>query len=671
MQECAAGTATSDEEAGIEGSPLMLLVGTDTETVHGRPWCVQWSTSPGMARMVMAADAVGISHLRTLLQRPDVLVSMHNAMFDLGVLRELGIEPVNWTDTMVMAYLLQDEPLGLKALAFRHCNMRMQSYREVVRPASERLAFDYLGRVLQRTWPAPTPLDVLQPDGTIKQKKRQGIDKRILRAIGDYSKGDRVVDLRDRWEQMGKDLPELTCLVEQEFGPMEEGALSDIPFPDAVSYACRDADAQWGVHCALWPRIVAQGLESALSRDLGCQRMVVDMMHNGIKADRARFTELSSIFLLRMDEAQAAVDRVAGHHVNIASPPQVLAFLREQGIAGPSVTSTAAEELDALKLEHPIVGRLQDWRTYSKYRSTYVDALPRMIGPDGRIHSDFTMTATDTGRLSSRHPNLMNQPVRDEEGKEIRSCFVAEDGHVLLCADYSQIEMRLLAHCSGDQSMISAFQRGEDIHAATGAAMFHHPPNKMERYAAKRTGFGTVYGITPQGLLELFIGEGIYDFSLDDCAAFIDSWFSARPGAAAWIEETMQRARIDGFVSDIFGRRRWVPECQSSIPWVRDAGLRKAVNAPIQMSAASIIKEAMCSLTPIYLGYGNQLLPLIQVHDELVFEVAENVLDEVEELVRTVMERAVTLTVPVLVDSEVGRDWKNVTDYTEWKKEAA
>lgn len=660
----------------------MKLLACDTETVHGKPWCVQFSTTTHTGYMVMATDEVGISYLQAFLSRKDIVVVFHNAMFDLQVLDKLGVRPYQWTDTMTMAYLLQSESKALKVLAYRHCGMDMMEYREVVRPAGDKAAFDYLSSVVGMEWDNPVPFEYYNADGELKVKKGQNVAKKVMRALGDYAKSGGELDLRERWEGMdGREQVELVL------GKMPEGTLADIPFEEAVEYSCKDPDATLRVYHALYPLVVERGLVRSLDRDMGCQPMVLDMMRYGIKIDVGHFALLSGVYEKGMREIQQEVNAVAGRNVNLNSPLQVGELLFSMGVIGKrnkrveatgeweeGYESTASDVLDKLKPQFPIVMSIQRYRSLSKFKSTYVDALPVYAGRDGRVRADFSMTRTDTGRLACSKPNLMNQPVRSEEGKAIRKGFVAEDGCVLVSIDLSQIEMRLTAHMSGDVAMVDTFTRNGDVHTETAVQMFRLPPEKIDakkhRYPAKRTGFGVVYGISNEGLYDVFVHEDIYDFTPADCQGFIDRWFGVHKGVADWIDETRAWARRNGWVEDMFGRKRWVPEAQSAIEKVREAGYRKAINAPIQMGAQGILKEIMCVLTPIYQDFNSRWTcrPLIQIHDELLFEVREDRVGDVVDVMVPVFENAVKLVVPVLCDVEVGRNWMEQVGYSTWRE---
>ena len=285
-----------------------------------------------------------------------------------------------------------------------------------------------------------------------------------------------------------------------------------------------------------------------------------------------------------------------------------------------------------------------------------------------RLHTDLSMTRTETGRLASSSPNLQNIPTRSKDGQKIRRGFISAPGCSLLSIDYSGIEMRVAAHMSQDPYMMQIFWEDMDIHTMTARRMFQKPEpepidDKKERYPAKRTGFGVLYGITAAGLVDVFYHDGVTTFSEADCLQFIKDWFDTFPRVVNWIDSVKAEARRTGMVRDMFGRVRYTPEVYSSLEYVRDAGLRQAVNAPIQSSAQGIIKEAMKQLIPEYRAWqegGFHVLPLMQIHDELIFEVEDGILEWVIPQFKQIMVGAVELSVPVKVDAEVGKNWANL-----------
>ena len=322
-------------------------------------------------------------------------------------------------------------------------------------------------------------------------------------------------------------------------------------------------------------------------------------------------------------------------------------------------SSTDASVLEELRGVHPMVERLLDWRTYTKLRSTYVEALPMLIGPDGRLHTTFHQAVAATGRLSSSDPNLQNIPIRTPLGRRIRRAFVAGAPDVtLVAADYSQIELRILAHVSGDEHLRDAFARGVDIHRETAARVLHKAAEEVtsdERSMAKMVNFGIAYGMSDFGLSSR---AGI---SRKEAQEFINTYFATYSGISYYMLHIKESARQQGYVTTLLGRKRSIPELEARNPTLRAAGERMAINMPIQGTAADIVKIAMIRLDERLRDGGFRARPLLQVHDELLLEVPR---DEVERLVpvlRATMESALALDVPLIVDIKVGDDWESMT----------
>lgn len=391
-------------------------------------------------------------------------------------------------------------------------------------------------------------------------------------------------------------------------------------------------------------------------------RVLARMERNGIKVDREVLARLSSEFSARLEQQMKEVFELAGGAFNINSPVQLREVLFDRlkistrGLRrGKTGFSTDFDTLTKLAELHPLPAKILDYRALSKLKSTYIDPLPGMVNPTtGRIHTSFNQTVTATGRLSSSDPNLQNIPIRTEEGRRIREAFVAEQGSLLLAADYSQIELRLLAHLSQDPTLIEAFHRGEDIHTRTAAEIFGVRADEVDaemRRQAKVINFGVIYGMGPQRLArELGI-------SVKEANGFIQSYFARYKGVRDYTLRTVQGARKAGYVTTILNRRRYLPELQSSDGGLRQFAERTAINTPVQGSAADLIKLAMVRLDE---RIGREGLPakmLLQVHDELVFEVARGEVERVEGVVREEMESVWTLRVPLKVDTACGRNW--------------
>jgi DNA polymerase-1 len=383
------------------------------------------------------------------------------------------------------------------------------------------------------------------------------------------------------------------------------------------------------------------------------------MEARGIKVDRQILSRLSGTFAQKAAGLEAEIRDLAGtRDFNPGSPKQLGEILFEKmGLPGGKKTRTGQWSTDARTLEdlaaegHALPRKIVDWRQLTKLKSTYTDALPGYINADtGRVHTSFALASTTTGRLSSSDPNLQNIPVRTEEGRAIRAAFAADPGNVLLVADYSQIELRILAHLSGDPGLVEAFNEDIDIHTATAARVNHIDAEKVtpdQRRKAKMVNFGLLYGMEAYGLAQRL------DISREEAQSHIDEYFAQFPDVQAYLQGVVEQARVDGYTTTLLGRRRYLPELASSRFRDRQAGERMALNAPIQGAAADIIKKAMIDLDSELAGRSAQML--LQIHDELVIELPEDEVDEVAELTRSTMERIVDLDVPLKVEVASGR----------------
>ncbi|MDA8130441.1 MAG: DNA polymerase I [Elusimicrobia bacterium] len=397
---------------------------------------------------------------------------------------------------------------------------------------------------------------------------------------------------------------------------------------------------------------------------------VYAMERTGAAADTALLGELSSRFERKMAELQAKSEELTGTQTNLNSPKQVGFLLYEKLSLGLGEAqkkqfknkdgySTNEEALNYLKAAHPVVPLIMEYREVSKLKSSFVDNLLAAAGPDGRIHTTFDQLGAATGRFSSSSPNLQNIPVRSESGLLVRSCFVARGGFTLLSADYSQIDLRVVAHLSGDRNLIEAFRSGEDIHLRTAAEIFHCAPQLVTpemRRAAKAINFGIVYGKTAQGLSQ---DLGI---SRSEASAYIKKYFEACPGVKEWSERTVAEAKKTGYVRTFTGRRRALPELNASNPHLRGFAERAAINTPVQGGSSDIIKKAMIGLFGEF-RHSRDVVMLLQVHDELVFEVRKGALAEAAAAVRKAMEHAYKLSVPLTVDLKTGPNWRDMTKY--------
>ena len=436
-----------------------------------------------------------------------------------------------------------------------------------------------------------------------------------------------------------------------------------VPLDKALDYAAEDADITGHLHRVLKPRLVEESMVTVyetLERPL--VPILRDMERRGIRVDGKELKRLSDDFGKRLGGLEAEIHRMVGHEFNIGSPKQLGQVLFDElGLSGgkkgkTGAYGTSAEVLEALiDHGHDLPARVLDWRQLAKLKSTYSDALMEQINPaTGRVHTSYSQAGVSTGRLASSDPNLQNIPIRTEEGRKIRRAFVADKGMMLLSADYSQIELRLLAHVAGIDALKEAFHDGQDIHAMTAAQVFGVPTDAMDpmvRRKAKAINFGIIYGISAFGLArQLGIGNS-------EAGEYIDAYFEKYPGIRDYMDRTKEQAREKGFVETLFGRKCHIRSINEKNPNVRGLAERAAINAPIQGGAADIIKRAMIRLPDALADAKLKARMLLQVHDELIFEVPKKELDATAELVSGVMSGAARLDVPLVVDTGFGDNW--------------
>jgi DNA polymerase-1 len=387
--------------------------------------------------------------------------------------------------------------------------------------------------------------------------------------------------------------------------------------------------------------------------------VLVDMEREGVKLDTEALAVISEKVERVANELEREIWELAGEEFTIGSPQQLGVILFEKlelsrKRRGKTGYSTDARVLQAIRKEHPIIEKIESWREYTKLKSTYLDALPLLVDSRNRLHTTFNQTATTTGRLSSTDPNLQNIPIRTELGREIRACFIADEGNKLISADYSQVELRVLAHISGEQVLKDIFERGEDVHAATAGEMFGVPPEKVDpglRSKAKMINFGIVYGLSAYGLADRL------DIPQDEAAEFIERYLGRFPKVKEFIDTTIERATDEGYVTTLFGRKRRIPELRSRKWPTRSLGERLAVNTPIQGTSADIIKVAMVRSRDALRDAGLSTRLVLQIHDELLFEAPAAEVDRAKEIVAREMTDAFELDPPLGVDVGVGDNW--------------
>ena len=456
-----------------------------------------------------------------------------------------------------------------------------------------------------------------------------------------------------------------TIHIEELIGPRgkKQKNMSELAPADICDYACEDADVTLKLRAPLMAALEEDGLTHLFEEiEMPLMPVLAKMERNGVRLDTKALAETGALFNERMQQVEKEIYHLAGHEFSLTSPRQVGIVLFEELKLSDKAKktksgqySTSEEVLEALRSQHPIVGKILDHRGLKKLMSTYIDALPKLINPQtGHIHTSFNQAVTATGRLSSSNPNLQNIPVRGDDGREIRKAFIPEPGCIFFSADYSQIELRVMAHLSGDEHLIQDFKDGKDIHAATAARIFkktHEEVTRDERRKAKTANFGIIYGISALGLSERL------EMSRRESKELIDNYFQTYPQVKDFMTRSVETARAKGFIQTAFGRRRYLPDIHSRNAVVRGYAERNAVNAPIQGTAADIIKLAMIRIDRRFEQAKLQSKMILQVHDELNFSVRAQELDQVRRIVIEEMEQAFSMSVPLVADCGEGSNW--------------
>lgn len=644
----------------LRGSRIAI----DTEWGETCPLCLTFSTEAGVSFLIDYDNDYCLPIINDVVNNLGITTILHNSIYDLPNLEMMGIHPAKIADTMIMAYLLQSEPQGLKPLAYRHHGMEMQSYEEVIGDSTRLKALKYLAQAVEWSWPDSKPV-VEYPKGKRHVRQPQNIGKKIEKILHDATLKE--ANPYERWhkipEEEGRDI------VEVAFGKMHMGNLSEIDYDKYVHYACRDADTTLRIYDTLWPRIVNDGLEQAFEIDMNTVPIAVDMMKSGIKANVPYLQNLSAYFQEKMDSIEAQVERLTGQKVNPGSHDQVSELLFKHLKLRPlkktkgGQDSTSDQVLSQLSDQHPSIQFIRDYREMSKLKGTYSDQIPSFVADDGRVHTTIRLTRTATGRLSMANPGLQQIPIKTEEGRKIRSGFIAEAGHSFVSCDLNQIELRILADHSNDPIMLDVYRTGGDIHMRTACELFGKPPDQIDKHSerkpSKNANFLIVYGGGGSKLRETLLKENI-DWPTDRCDEFIRNWRAIYKDVDRYMNEVHQFARRNGYVVDMFGRRRYVPTIKAKNKWLQLEALRQAGNMPIQASAAEIMKKAMADIwfyIKEWRKQGINVRPVLQIHDDLVSEVPDDFVDTYAPLIKFVMENAVILKVPVIAEPEVGKQW--------------
>lgn len=584
----------------IEKSLCGDIIAIDTETTSdGNLFMISVSSREGVAGVTLASNRKAIRMIREAVG-DGVTVILHNALYDLPQLEQVGIKPRKFIDTMQMAFLIQTLPLGLKNLTYKLTGLKAKEYEEVV----------------------------------------------------------------------GK-----------------ERSLEDVAEEEAFLYSAQDADSTLRVYNAMKP-LVYDRMGEVLERDHAIIPMLIDMMKTGMRVDIGHFERLYVEFMERNERLREKIEKYAWPGFNPASAPQNSKLLYEKLKLGrrAKITktkwggSTDKKNIKKIIAEHPVVSMIEEWKARDTLMDKYLAVLPRAVGSDGRIHTKLSLVRVKhSGRLASSNPNLMAQPVRSEEGLEIRNGFVATPGYKLVSFDYNQIEMRMMAHLSKDEAMIRAYLSGADIHTETAMKMFGIADPKdvdemKHRYPAKRVGFGVINLITAHGLERELAEQGAGMWGRDACQEMLDAWFRMYPGVRRFFDEIRRKVIRDCYVEDMWGRREWVWEVKSVHAHIREAGIRKAINQQIQSGAQGVIKEAMRRVWEWAeevnkrwweLRETTAIRPLLQIHDSLEMEIIEwEGIGDMISKIKTIMEGTVKLRVPVVVGVKWGDRWGSLK---EWK----
>ena len=456
-----------------------------------------------------------------------------------------------------------------------------------------------------------------------------------------------------------------TIHIDELIGPKGKNQknMRDLDPKDVYLYACEDADVTLKLKNVLEKELKENDAERLFyDIEMPLVPVLVNIERNGVLLDTEALKQSSAHFTAQMEQIEKEIYELAGETFNIASPKQVgevlfdkLKIVEKAKKTKTGQYVTSEEVLESLRHKHPVVEKILEHRGLKKLLGTYIDALPQLINPrTGRVHTSFNQTVTATGRLSSSNPNLQNIPIRDENGKEIRKAFIPDEGCLFFSADYSQIELRIMAHLSEDKNMIDAFLSNHDIHAATAAKIYKTDLKDVGsdmRRKAKTANFGIIYGISVFGLAERM------NVDRKEAKELIDGYFETYPGVKAYMDKSIQVAQEKGYVETIFHRKRFLPDINSRNAVVRGYAERNAINAPIQGSAADIIKVAMARIYQRFQAEGIQAKMILQVHDELNFSVPVNEKERVEEIVIEEMEKAYRMHVPLKADCGWGKNW--------------
>ncbi len=669
----------TDTLIGLSGH----IIAIDTEGYTPAPWCLSLAVNPGTASVVRAHGTRALQAVAEHVAQPDVLTVMHNALHDLPVLAALGVHPVRFTDTMLMANLIGEEFIGLKKLAGKYLGKDRDSYKDVLEEADDRIAREWLLALIadMPRWPGAKPPEM--------EKKLRLVDRML-------AKDDPQATLRTRWK---------TCTAREWFeqenwqlGAIPSATLDDVPLDSAIQYAAEDADDTLQMYAKLDHRIESLDLQSSLAADIAIVPMIARMQEVGICADPQHFRDLSELFAVELDNFATELHAM-GAPENLESHPDIATWLyqdlrlpcRKKTKGGQP--STDKKVLDALVKNPRIQGRgraglelLLQHRQVAKLKGTYSDPMPGFIQADGRLHPQLSLTTVPTGRLAAKNPNILAFPKHSDRGLMIRDGFYAAPGCRLGDWDLDQIEMRVMAIDSGDEIMIAEFNSGVDKHSATASMIFGKPidqiDKKVERFAAKAVNFGILMGITAWGLLDQFLKNGstrgserrynkiteqwedrVIPWDLDACQALLDKWHLAYPQASAYITAKHEEAARRGYVRSLLGRCHFIEDIDSEIEYFREEAKRQAQARPIQGGAQEIVRIWMRDVwaaLPALRAKGIYVECILQVHDALMFEFQEDAYEAVNAVVLGALSNLQRFTVPITAKGGHGLRWSDL-----------
>ena len=481
--------------------------------------------------------------------------------------------------------------------------------------------------------------------------------------LGSYllNPGARSLKLdRLAYQELGYEMQPITELIGDK---QQQLPVAEVPSEEMGPYAAEDADVTWQLYEKLSGELETLGVENVLQEiELPLVPVLARMEQRGVKLNSKFLATMHKTFAVRLAKLEKEVCKLAGREFNLNSPAQLSSVLFDELKIGTgtrtgsgSHVSTAAGKLEQFRAEHEIVDKVLTYRELAKLQNTYVDALPKLVRKDtGRVHTSYNQTVAATGRLSSSDPNLQNIPIRTELGREIRKAFVTDRGYQLIAADYSQFELRIAAHISGDERLAQSFRDGLDIHAATAAEVAGVPLEEVtreQRYAAKAVNFSILYGATPHGVAK---STGM---KVSEAGEYIEKYFRSYPKLKEYMDAMILKAQTDGYVETLFGRRRYLPEIKASTHPVREAAKRMAINMPIQGTQADILKLAMIEIDRGLPKVAPDAHMLLTVHDELVVEAPTKDVKKVAAYLKETMEHAYELNVPVVVEVQAGSNW--------------